>query len=288
MVNSEYTGKERDSETGLDYFGARYMSSAQARFTSPDPSPSGVALQDPQSWNLYSYVRNRPTRFVDRNGNWATELHGDIVTAALQGYVSAGDLRQLVQQQYVMDRNQGSADSYQHFMYGNGENPATASQNAWSFIANHLEAASAGVNASGGFTGGSIIAFGDALHTIQDYTSPMHTNNFGEPKLWRGLARENFGALWHASGEDSPTDNWYRFGEAIRLTMAAFLQVNPVAARNAGLTEATFDQEVAKRISTYVQNYYAPTHLFGTSSGAAVKEDAARQCALGNPAACGL
>lgn len=34
---SRSTGKERDAETGLDYFGARYMSSAQGRFTSPDP-----------------------------------------------------------------------------------------------------------------------------------------------------------------------------------------------------------------------------------------------------------
>ncbi|WP_162179815.1 RHS repeat-associated core domain-containing protein [Bryobacter aggregatus] len=32
-----FTGKERDGETGLDYFGARYMSAAQGRFTSPDP-----------------------------------------------------------------------------------------------------------------------------------------------------------------------------------------------------------------------------------------------------------
>jgi hypothetical protein len=31
------TGKERDNETGLDYFGARYFSGAQGRFTSPDP-----------------------------------------------------------------------------------------------------------------------------------------------------------------------------------------------------------------------------------------------------------
>ncbi len=32
----QFTGKERDAETGLDYFGARYMSAAQGRFTSPD------------------------------------------------------------------------------------------------------------------------------------------------------------------------------------------------------------------------------------------------------------
>jgi hypothetical protein len=32
----KFTGKERDAESGLDYFGARYMSSAQGRFTTPD------------------------------------------------------------------------------------------------------------------------------------------------------------------------------------------------------------------------------------------------------------
>jgi RHS repeat-associated protein len=61
----EFTGKERDSETGLDYFGARYFSSAQGRWTSPDwsekPEPIPYAdLKDPQSLNLYSYVRNNP------------------------------------------------------------------------------------------------------------------------------------------------------------------------------------------------------------------------------------
>jgi len=37
-IRQKFTGKERDSETGLDCFEARYMSSAQGRFTSPDPA----------------------------------------------------------------------------------------------------------------------------------------------------------------------------------------------------------------------------------------------------------
>ena len=37
----KFTGKERDAETGLDYFGARYMSSAQGRFASPDEFKGG-------------------------------------------------------------------------------------------------------------------------------------------------------------------------------------------------------------------------------------------------------
>jgi RHS repeat-associated protein len=50
-VRQRFTGKERDGETGLDYFGARYLSSAQGRFTSPDPMSAGAEVASPQSWN---------------------------------------------------------------------------------------------------------------------------------------------------------------------------------------------------------------------------------------------
>ena len=63
-----FTAKERDSETGLDYFGFRYLSSAQGRWTSPDKPFADQSPVDPQSWNLYSYVRNNPLRSVDDNG----------------------------------------------------------------------------------------------------------------------------------------------------------------------------------------------------------------------------
>ena len=62
------TGKERDAETGLDYFGARYYSGAQGRFTSPDPLLSSGRPDDPQSWNRYAYVGNNPLRFIDPLG----------------------------------------------------------------------------------------------------------------------------------------------------------------------------------------------------------------------------
>ncbi|MBL8217091.1 MAG: RHS repeat-associated core domain-containing protein [Bryobacterales bacterium] len=66
-----FTGKERDKEigdAGLDYFAARYFSAAQGRFTSPDKPLSDQNARDPQSWNLYAYVRNNPLRFVDPTG----------------------------------------------------------------------------------------------------------------------------------------------------------------------------------------------------------------------------
>ena len=71
---SRSTGKERDLETGLDYFVARYMSSAQGRFISADYSlaPQSVPfadLSDPQTLNLYSYVRNSPLSHTDPSGH---------------------------------------------------------------------------------------------------------------------------------------------------------------------------------------------------------------------------
>ncbi len=68
FVNQKFTGKERDSETSLDFFGARYMSSAQGRFTSPDILLMDQDPANPQSWNLYSYVRNNPLSNVDPSG----------------------------------------------------------------------------------------------------------------------------------------------------------------------------------------------------------------------------
>ena len=73
-VAQKFTGKERDAESGLDYFGARYYGSALGRFTSPDyssdPDPVPYAdLYDPQTLNLYAYVRNNPLKLTDPNGH---------------------------------------------------------------------------------------------------------------------------------------------------------------------------------------------------------------------------
>ena len=64
----KFTGKERDSETSLDYFGARYFSGAQGRFTSVDPSYESEILEFPQTWNRYAYVHNRPLVLRDPDG----------------------------------------------------------------------------------------------------------------------------------------------------------------------------------------------------------------------------
>jgi len=87
----KFTGKERDTETNLDYFGARYYSNGLARFLTPDWDGKAAAVSyaefaDPQSLNLYTYVRNVPTSKVDVDGHcvpWCTALAGAGIGAAI-------------------------------------------------------------------------------------------------------------------------------------------------------------------------------------------------------------
>jgi RHS repeat-associated protein len=89
-ARQKFTLKERDNETELDYFVARYYSSTQGRFTSPDEFSGGpfelfvrtgdskkqalpyAEIVEPQSLNKYSYVYNNPCRYVDPDGHCGT------------------------------------------------------------------------------------------------------------------------------------------------------------------------------------------------------------------------
>jgi RHS repeat-associated protein len=82
-----FTGKERDTETNLDYFGARYYGSSMGEFITPDWAAKATAVPyaefaDPQSLNLYSYVRNIPTVKVDQDGHQNAQAVGMVATAA--------------------------------------------------------------------------------------------------------------------------------------------------------------------------------------------------------------
>jgi RHS repeat-associated protein len=86
--NYKFTGKERDGESGLDYFLARHYSSTIGRFLQPDefvggpvdafssndPLPPGplpyADITNPQSLNKYTYTYNNPLRYVDPNGHY--------------------------------------------------------------------------------------------------------------------------------------------------------------------------------------------------------------------------
>jgi RHS repeat-associated protein len=67
-IRQQYTGYERDDESGLDYAQARYYSSQHGRFTSVDPLMASATIKNPQTFNRYSYALNSPYKFTDPLG----------------------------------------------------------------------------------------------------------------------------------------------------------------------------------------------------------------------------
>ena len=81
----QFTGKERDAESGNDYFGARYYASSMGRFMSPDDG-TDQRSSNPQSLNRYSYVHNNPLSNVDPFGHSTqTANNGDVLAVYNDG-----------------------------------------------------------------------------------------------------------------------------------------------------------------------------------------------------------
>ncbi|MGB7624605.1 MAG: RHS repeat-associated core domain-containing protein, partial [Terriglobia bacterium] len=90
-TRQKFAGKERDNETALDNFRARYYIASLGRFTAVDPlqptSSSAIILgqftANPQNWNKFSYTRNNPVTFTDQSGKFSPGNHEEIQRNAM-------------------------------------------------------------------------------------------------------------------------------------------------------------------------------------------------------------
>lgn len=160
------TGKERDTETNLDYFGARYYASTQGRFTSIDPTYFQVMMAiDPQRFNLYAYARNNPLKFVDPDGE-RVYLRGDL------DWLRANVLYEMVGGQENFDR---------YFQISDGQVVLRS-----------------GVDLAGANSGIQLLA--EAVNSTDNYLYYAGTNGREAASLFQGMFETN------KKGELKPTD----------------------------------------------------------------------------------
>ena len=106
-----YTGKPRDDETGLYYFGSRYYDPALGRFTTPDAVIQNP--DNPQTLNRYSYTSNNPVNRVDPDGHsWWKKFTGwlsDVFEGAIRW------LEKVTNSKWYVDIEVGQSYQFQDF-----------------------------------------------------------------------------------------------------------------------------------------------------------------------------
>jgi RHS repeat-associated protein len=80
-VRQDYTGYQKDDESGLEFAQARYYNTKHGRFTSVDPLTASANVKDPQTFNRYSYAMNSPYKFTDPLGLAARPRQSSLVDA---------------------------------------------------------------------------------------------------------------------------------------------------------------------------------------------------------------
>jgi len=182
--NKMFVGKEKDSETGLHYFGARYMDSGAGRFVSPDPvgavdSRAGkindMILMNPQRMNAYAYSMNNPYKYLDTDGKWSEDIHNHIINMAFSSgnYRLSNDLKDVLKQASAyVDTFQDTKESYLHSMSSSIYSPSEAEKFTSYFV--NAKVGEFKKLMAEGIAESAYFSLGEAMHALMDATSPAH------------------------------------------------------------------------------------------------------------------
>ncbi len=195
----KFTGKERDGESGMDEFGARYYAPSMGRFMIPDWAVKATSVPyanfgDPQSLNLYGYVGNNPLSRTDPDGHLDSPWHfGITLVAALNTGHSLCASVKLAWQATAVDFRRDSqakdaANANMHAMAGkkpNGhyQSPAEARLGTSQTVANAVKAGHLGL----------------PLHAVEDQATPAHDGN-----AWNGF-KFDLTTMEHIFGDIFPS-----------------------------------------------------------------------------------
>jgi hypothetical protein len=190
----------------------------------------------PQTWNRYGFVGNNPLRFADKNGLWPTSVHERNIDQSVPG-LSSPDRQILKDASYAVDHSmkylgifdsQSAEASPMHSM-SNGKDPdqahalGLAEELSDQFVQENEAKARVAQeewikSGNTGLSPKALLAFGNALHAIQDGTSPAHTGYKPWFGCWLPVCAN--GAL-HAFRERSSVYNSMK-GQVIEATRQAY------------------------------------------------------------------
>ncbi|MGH9928571.1 MAG: RHS repeat-associated core domain-containing protein [Pyrinomonadaceae bacterium] len=236
------TLKERDNETGLDYFLARYYSSVQGRFTSPDPLLGSGRIESPQTWNRYNYVLGNPLKFSDPLGlfEYAAGTSADDIkriNKAYDGLVKARDKYKVGSKEYKAINKSltalgapGQANGVQVQVENNLKTPGSTDS---------------GYNLdSNGKTDGT------STSVVYLNLSDFKNDDLGNSQLAGALGHEGT----HVADAQS---------EAARLRGSSILQMNELGAKG-GIMSRAITEVNAYRVSAYVAAALSPSNVLNS------------------------
>lgn len=164
-----FTGHVLDADTGLLYAGARYYDPTIGRFMAVDPA--NFVETNPHSFNKYAYGNNNPYKYVDPDGRWATFIHQASINRALP-FLSVADRQIFTAQQVTIDANQANNVQFRHSLHVPGQTAQQAWEAGNNYVRTELQAARDLDKA--GNREAAFERLGNAMHTMQDATSPSH------------------------------------------------------------------------------------------------------------------
>nr|WP_242056763.1 RHS repeat-associated core domain-containing protein [Planktothrix sp. FACHB-1355] len=209
-IRQKFTGYQKDDETGLDFAEARMYENRHGRFTAVDPLLASGKSTNPQSFNRYVYCRNNPLSYVDKDGLFPTEVHNDIIIAALPG-LSKAEQSMIIYGSALVDTTFGTgswvqlggngsnpfldnpisagiifdfprtllpSEAYMHAMVPMGMTTEEAQAKTWEFITMNINSAldlQNKVDSTGNILSlEALVNFGRAAHPMMDSISPTH------------------------------------------------------------------------------------------------------------------